>query len=151
MSRFAEQAGIGTRSADIELDIATIRFCDAGDRRRAAADRRARRLRPRAQLRRAAGEYRDRLGPGASVRDAAAAYLDDNGLTGAARRRARFAIRLFSEQEENIYWNRISLDYAANYASPYDGVGQGDFPDGRLRRPDRGDGGIRARSASVDR
>ncbi len=76
------------------------------------------------------GDYAKRLGPGASVRDAALTYLDDNGLQGDARRRAQFAIRLFSEQEENMYWNRISLDYLADYSSPYDGVGQGNFPAG---------------------
>ena len=29
-----------------------------------------------------------------------------------------------------MYWNRVSLDYVAEYESPYDGVGQGNFPTG---------------------
>ena len=130
MSTFAEQAGVGTTSADIELDIATIRFFDAVAGQTVPPPDVIAAFLHAVTFDEQVGDYAKRLGPGASVRDAAFTYLDDNGLQGVARRRAQFAIRLFSEQEENMYWNRISLDYLADYSSPYDGVGQGNFPAG---------------------
>ena len=130
MSKFAEQAGVGTSSADIELDIATIRFHDSVAGTDVLPTDAIAAFVHAINFDEQIPDYAKQLGPGASVREAALRYLDDNGLNGAARRRAQFAIRLFSEQEENMYWNRISLDYLADYSSPYDGIGQGNFPTG---------------------
>jgi polyamine oxidase len=134
LTRFAGQAGVARRNADIELDLLTIRFYDAVARSELLPTQAVEAFTHAVLFNEQIGDYSERLGPGASVRDAAAAYLADRNLSGAARRRARFAIRLFAEQEENMYWNRISLAYLAAYSSPYDGIGQGDFPRGGYRR-----------------
>jgi monoamine oxidase len=60
--------------------------------------------------------------------------LDRQGLQGEARRHAEFVIHLIAESGDNYEWERISLDYWANYESPYTGVGQGQFPVGGYRR-----------------
>ena len=135
MARFADQAGVSRRNADIELDVATIRAYDA------FADRDATLPEKVAAFAHAlnfgdneASAISAELGPGASVRDGAQVYLDRQGLDGAARRHAEFVIHLIAESGDNLEWERISLDYWANYESPYTGVGQGEFPSGGYRR-----------------
>ena len=109
MSKFAQQAGVGTKSADIELDIATIRFHDSVAGADVLPTDAVAAFVHAISFDEQIPDYAQRLGPGASVREAALAYLDDNGLQGAARRRAQFAIRLFSEQEENMYLSLIHI------------------------------------------
>jgi monoamine oxidase len=135
LTRFAEQSGVARRNADIELDIATIRAYDA------FADREATLPEKLAAFAHAvnfgdseASAISAELGPGASVYDGAQVYLDRNGVQGDARRHAAFVIQLISESGDNYEWERISLDYWANYESPYTGVGQGEFPTGGYRR-----------------
>lgn len=134
LTRFAEQAGVGRTPADIELDLPTIRFFNAVTGTEEPLPVVTVAFGHAVSFGEQLSDYEARLGPAASIRDAARAYLDDNGLEGNMRFLAGFAIRLFAEQEENMYWNRISLSYAANYEVPYDGVGQGDFPVGGYSR-----------------
>ena len=135
LTDFAEQSGVARRNADIELDLATIRAYDA------FADRQATLPEKIAAFTHAvnfgdneASSISAELGPGASVRDGAQVYLDRQGLDGAARRHAEFVIHLIAESGDNYEWERISLDYWANYESPYTGVGQGEFPVGGYGR-----------------
>ena len=135
MTEFAEQSGVARRNADIELDVATIRAYDA------FADREATVPEKLAAFAHAvnfgdneASGISAELGPEASVRDGAQVYLDRQGLQGDARRHAEFVIHLIAESGDNYEWERISLDYWANYESPYTGVGQGEFPVGGYRR-----------------
>jgi monoamine oxidase len=135
MTQFAEQAGVGRRNADIELDLATIRSYDA------FADREATLPEKLAAFTHAvnfgdneAPGIAAELGPQASIYDGVQVYLDRQGLQGVARRHAEFVIHLITESGDNYEWERISLDYWANYESPYTGVGQGEFPDGGYRR-----------------
>ncbi len=136
MADFAARPGSAPRSRRPRLDIATIRFFDQVERRRGCC--RATSSAPsstRSASTTPSGDYATRLGPDASVRDAAARLpRRPEACTATRRRRAEFAIRLFSEQEENMYWNRISLPYVASYEAPYDGVGQGNFPTGGYRK-----------------
>ena len=134
MADFARQAGIGTTLAAPEADIATIRFYDQVSGGALLPTEVIGAFVHELGFEDAEADYAQRLGPDASVRDAALAYLDEQKLHGDERRRAEFAIRLFSEQEENMYWNRISLPYLASYSAPYDGVGQGNFPTGGYRK-----------------
>ncbi|MGH2838185.1 MAG: flavin monoamine oxidase family protein [Thermoleophilaceae bacterium] len=135
LARFAEQSGVARRNADIELDLATIRAYDA------FADRDATLPEKVAAFAHAvnfgdnqASGLSDELGPDASVYDGVQVYLDRQGLQGTARRHAEFVLHLIVESGDNYEWERISLDYWANYESPYTGVGQGEFPDGGYRR-----------------
>jgi monoamine oxidase len=149
LTQFAEQAGVARRNADIELDVATIRAYDA------FADREATLPEKLAAFAHAvnfgdseAAGISAELGSGASVYDGAQVYLDRQGLEGDARRHAEFVIQLISESGDNYEWERISLDYWANYESPYTGVGQGVFPVGgygRLIRTMAGDTEVRLR------
>jgi polyamine oxidase len=133
MTRYAEQAGIARRSADIELDLPTIRFFDEVSGGEVALPQVAQAFGHTVTFGEQAPGLAEELGPDSSVREGAMLYLERQGLEGDARRRAEFALRLFAEQEDNTYWDRISLPYYANYSSPYDGVGQGDFPVGGYR------------------
>jgi monoamine oxidase len=135
LTRFAEQSGVARRNADIELDLATIRAYDA------FADREATLPEKVAAFAHAlnfgdseAASISAELGPRASVYDGAQVYLDRQGLQGDARRHAEFVIQLIAESGDNYEWERISLDYWANYESPYTGIGQGEFPVGGYRR-----------------
>lgn len=134
MTRFAEQAGVARTAADIELDLPTIRFWEQAYGGEVPLTDVVAAFGHALNFGESLADYEQRLGSDASVREAAGAYLNDQGLEGEQRSRAAFAIRLFAEQEENIFWNRISLSYAANYENPYDGAGQGDFPVGGYRR-----------------
>lgn len=133
MARFAEQAGVGRSSADIELDLPRIRFFDEVSGGEVPLPQVVEAFGHTVTFGEQAPGIAEELGPDSSVREGAELYLRRQGLEGAARRRAEFALRLFAEQEENTYWDRISLPYYANYTSPYDGVGQGDFPVGGYR------------------
>ena len=64
--------------------------------------------------------------------DGAQVYLDRQGLEGDARRHAEFVIHLIAESGDNYEWERISLDYWANYESPYTGRRAGRVPGRRL-------------------
>ena len=135
MARFADQSGVARDNADIELDVATFRGYDA------FADREVTLPEKVAAFAHAvnfgdneASSISEELGPTASVFDGAQVYLDRQGLEGDARRHAEFVIQLISESGDNYEWQRISLDYWANYEDPYSGVGQGEFPVGGYRR-----------------
>ena len=120
MTRFAEQAGVGattptsswtSRSSAPTTRSPTVR----------SPCREGRRVRARRELRRqrGVGHLRRARAAGASVRDGAQVYLDRQGLEGDARRYAEFVIQLIAESGDNYEWERISLDYWANYESPY--------------------------------
>jgi polyamine oxidase len=135
MARFADQSGVARDNADIELDVATFRGYDA------FADREVTLPEKIAAFTHAvnfgdneASSISAELGPKASVFDGAQVYLDRHGLEGDARRYAEFVIQLIAESGDNYEWQRISLDYWANYEDPYTGVGQGEFPVGGYRR-----------------
>jgi monoamine oxidase len=135
MTAFAEQAGVGRRNADIELDIATIRAFDAYLDRDATLPEKIAAFAHAVNFGdNEASSISAELGPEASVYDGAQVYLDRQGLQGDARRQAEFVLNLISESADNYEWEQISLDYWANYESPYTGVGQGEFPDGGYRR-----------------
>ena len=136
MTRFAEQSGVGApqrRHRARRRDDPRVR------RVRRTARRPCPRSSPRSPTRVNFGDNEAsgisaELGPGASVYDGAQVYLDRQGLQGDARRQAEFVIHLIVESGDNYEWERISLDYWANYESPYTGVGQGEFPVGGYRR-----------------
>jgi monoamine oxidase len=135
MTRFAEQAGVGRRNADIELDLATIRAYDAFADRAATLPEKVSAFTHALNFGdNEAASISAELGPAASVYDGVQVYLDRHGLAGTARRQAEFVIHLIAESGDNYEWERISLDYWANYESPYTGVGQGEFPAGGYRR-----------------
>ena len=135
LTRFAEQSGVARRNADIELDLATIRAYDAFVDREATLPEKLAAFAHAVNFGDSeASSISAELGPGASVYDGAQVYLDRQGLQGDARRQAEFVIHLIVESGDNYEWERISLDYWANFESPYTGVGQGEFPVGGYRR-----------------
>jgi monoamine oxidase len=135
MARFADQSGVERDNADIELDVATFRGYDAfADREVTLPEKVAAFTHALNFGDNEAASISAELGPNASVFDGAQVYLDRRGLQGDARRHAEFVIQLIAESGDNYEWQRISLDYWANYESPYTGVGQGEFPVGGYRR-----------------
>jgi monoamine oxidase len=135
ITRFAEQSGVARENADIELDVATIRAYDAyADRDVTLAEKVAAFTHAVNFGDNQASSISAELGPRASIYDGAQVYLDRQGLQGDARRHAEFVIHLIAESGDNYEWEKISLDYWANYESPYSGVGQGEFPVGGYRR-----------------
>jgi hypothetical protein len=135
MARFAEQTGVGRDNADIELDVAVFRAFDAfADREVTVPEKVAAFAHAVNFGDNEASGISAELGPGASIRDGAQVYLDRHGLEGDARRHAEFVFQVIAEIGDNYEWERISLDYWANYESPYSGVGQGEFPQGGYRR-----------------
>lgn len=134
MTRYARQAGVEQTSADIELDLATIRVFDQVRGKNVALPDFVTAFARGTEFDERLGEYAERLGPESSIRDGARAYLEDAGLTGDDRRYAEFAIRVVAEQTDNAFWHAISLPASAAYEAPYDGVGQGDTPRGGYRR-----------------
>ena len=135
MARFADQSGVARDNADIELDVATFRGYDAfADREVTLPEKVAAFTHALNFGDNEASSISAELGPQASVFDGAQVYLDRQGLEGDARRHAEFVIQLIAESGDNYEWQRISLDYWANYESPYTGVGQGEFPVGGYRR-----------------
>ena len=149
LTRFAEQSGVARRNADIELDLATIRAYDAFVDREATLPEKLAAFAHAVNFGDSeASSISAELGPGASVYDGAQVYLDRQGLQGDARRQAEFVIHLIVESGDNYEWERISLDYWANFESPYTGVGQGEFPVGgygRLIEAMAGDTRVRLR------
>jgi monoamine oxidase len=148
MARFAQQAGVGRSNADLELDLATVRFFDGFSDGDVPLPQALAAFTHAVTFEGQAADLAQELGPDASVRDGAIEYLDRRGLTGASRRRAAFIQRLFAELGDNFRWGRISLGYWGNYESPYLGVGQGDFPEGgyiRLVRAMAGNTDVRLR------
>ena len=135
MARFADQAGVGRLSANVELDLAILRMYDAYLGRELNAVEKTAALGHGVYFQgfEAAG-LASQLGPGASVRDGAQVYLDGKGLTGDARRQAEYTIRSLSEFVGNHEWERLSLYHWAHWDSPYTGVGQGEFPSGGYQR-----------------
>ena len=135
MARFADQSGVDRENADIELDVATFRGYDAfADREVTLPEKVAAFAHALNFGDNEASSISAELGPKASIFDGAQVYLDRQGLEGAARRHAEFVIQLIAESGDNYEWQRISLDYWANYESDYSGVGQGEFPVGGYRR-----------------
>ena len=135
MARFADQSGVARDNADIELDVATFRGYDAFVDREVTLPEKAAAFAHAVNFGdNEASSISAELGPKASIFDGAQVYLDRQGLEGDARRHAEFVMQLISESGDNYEWQRISLDYWANYESPYTGVGQGEFPVGGYRR-----------------
>jgi polyamine oxidase len=135
MTRFAEQSGVGRDNADIELDVAIFRAFDGFEDREVTVPEKVAAFAHALNFGdNEASAISAELGPGASVRDGAQVYLDRQGLEGAARLHAEFVIQVIAEVGDNLEWERISLDYWANYESPYSGVGEGEFPQGGYRR-----------------
>jgi polyamine oxidase len=135
MARFADQSGVARDNADIELDVATFRGYDGfADREVALPEKIAAFAHAVNFGDNEASSISAELGSQASVFDGAQVYLDRQGLEGDARRHAEFVIQLISESGDNYEWQRISLDYWANYESAYSGVGQGEFPVGGYQR-----------------
>lgn len=130
MTRFAQQAGIGTTSADIEADAALIRFFDGYTGTNLLLPEVVEAYSHVVRFDEDASDISAQLGPGASARDGAQFYLEREGLTGDRRRRAEFLLRLVLQQTDAIDWRKLSLDYIANYDPVYTGVGQGNFPQG---------------------
>ena len=130
MTAFADQAGIGQTSADIELDAATIRFYDDASGAEVPLPDKLAAFLHLVNFEEEAAGISDKLGPDASARDGARAYLDSQGLEGDARRRAEFLIRLVLQESDAIDWGRLKFDYVAHYDPVYTGVGLGDFPTG---------------------
>lgn len=133
MSTYAQQAGVGQTSADIELDLPTFTVHDRVTGQAVPPLDFLSAFVKGTQFEESLADYAAELGPKSSIRDGARAFLDDQGLSGEQRRRAEFAIRLIAEETDNAFWHSISLPASARYESPYDGIGQGDFPEGGYR------------------
>jgi monoamine oxidase len=130
MTTFADQVGISQLNADIEADAARFRFFDGLTNAEVPT---ADALQTFAQLldfEQQEPDLSGRLGPDASARDGAELYLDDQGLSGDARRRAEFLLRVVLQQTDAIDWRKLSFPYTANYDPVYTGVGEGNFPKG---------------------
>ena len=137
MARFAEQAGVARRNANIELDIPIIRFYDAYlDRPVGPLHKVLSSLLAANFAFNESATIADHLGPNASVRAGAQVYLDRYWLGGSLRRQTEFWIRTLSEFPQGTDWDRLALhDWAGpNQESTYQGVGEGDFPEGGYRR-----------------
>lgn len=135
LARYASQAGVATRNADLLPDATTFRMFDA------VSDRELDGLERFVALGHAfrffAGESRRiarHLGPDASVRDAAVRFLDREGFAGATRRRVEFGMRLLSELPENVAWDRLSLHEWVTRDLEYLGTGLGEWPVGGYGR-----------------
>jgi polyamine oxidase len=135
MARFADQSGVSRDNADIELDVATFRGYDGFAGREVTLPEKVAAFAHAVNFGdNQASSISAELGPKASVFDGAQVYLDRQDLQGNGRRYAEFVIQLIAESGDNYEWQRISLDYWANYDDPYEGVGQGEFPVGGYRR-----------------
>jgi monoamine oxidase len=130
MSDFADQAGIGQTNADIEADLALIRFFDGVAGADVPLPQKLETFTHLVAFEEDIGAINDELGPRASARDGIRYYLDREGLSGDARRRAEFLLRLVVQQTDALDWRKLSLDYMASYEPVYTGVGQGNFPVG---------------------
>src|SRR5438477_380695 len=71
-----------------------------------------------------------KLGPKATTKDGILTYIKQQQLAGDAARFAEFFLRLIVELPDATDWDLDSLQYWANYDSPYVGFGEGDFPVG---------------------
>lgn len=130
MTRFALQAGVLQTSADIELDLPLIRFFDGYTGADVPLPQEAETFSHVARFDEAVADINAELGPEASAHDGVVRYLDREGLTGDARRRAAWLLRLILQQTDAVDWRTLSLDYVANYDPQYIGLGQGNFPRG---------------------
>jgi monoamine oxidase len=130
MARFADQAGIGQLSADIETDVALIRFFDGYTGGDVPLPQAIETFSHLVRFEQDAPALSDELGPSASARDGAELYLARQGLSGDALRRARFLLQLILQQTDAIDWHKLSFEYIANYDPVYTGVGEGNFPTG---------------------
>jgi len=144
MTTFATQAGVLQTNASIELDVPESRFYDE----------RTGVVLPTSTLQAAAHALRfeeidasnisAKLGPKATTKDGILAYIKQQQLTGDAARFAGYFLRLIVELPDATDWDLDSLQYWANYDSPYVGFGEGDFPVGGYSRI------VRALGGSVD-
>ena len=130
MTQFATQSGVLQTNASIELDVPESRFYDEHTGT----------VLPTNTLQAAvhalrfeeidASDISAQLGPKATTKDGILAYIKQQGLTGDAARFAEFFLRLVVELPDATDWDKDSLQYWANYSSPYIGFGEGDFPVG---------------------
>jgi monoamine oxidase len=130
MATFADQAGIAQLNADIEADAARFRFFDEFSRSEVPTADALASFVHLVNFEEQEPDLSAELGPDASARDGAALYLDQQGLTGDARRRTEFLLRVVLQQTDAIDWRKLSFAYTANYDPVYTGVGEGNFPEG---------------------
>jgi len=133
MTRFATRAGVAQTNAAIELDVPTSRFFD--ERTGVVAPPFTAAAAGHALLFEQEGpNISAALGPLASTKDGILYYANEHRLSGDARRRGEFFMRLVTELPDATDWDKDSLKAWADYSSPYYGFGQGDFPRGGYRR-----------------
>ena len=130
MTQFATQSGVLQTNASIELDVPESRFYDEHTGTVLPTDT----LQAAAHALRFeeidASDISTQLGPKATTKDGILEYIKKQRLTGDAARFAEFFLRLIVELPDATDWDRDSLQYWANYSSPYIGFGEGDFPVG---------------------
>lgn len=127
---FADQAGIGCRSADPLPEMAGFDLAEG--RRLSAGEVRAELVTLYEAFPAALGRLRDELGPEASAADAIDAFVAGEGLAPAEARRARQGLRALIEGESADLAERQSLAWMWNEAE-YEGGFFGDLPDGGYR------------------
>ena len=131
MTRYADQAGVGRRNADVFGDGLTYRMWDGWLRRELRPDEESFALGRAVQFLGLDNKLADEeLGEGASVYDGAQLFLDRYGVHGDARRQAEYAIRLFADLAETVSWRELSLHQSATRDLEYTGTGLGDWPIG---------------------
>lgn len=130
MTLFATQSGVAQTNASIELDVPTSRFYDEKTGVVLLTDT----LKAVVHAVRFgdidASRISSQLGPNATTKDGILRYVEQRGLSGDPARFAEFFLRLIVELPDATDWDLDSLEYWANYESPYFGLGEGDFPVG---------------------
>ena len=130
MTQFATQSGVLQTNASIELDVPESRFYDE----RTGVVLQPSTLQAAVHALRFeeidASNISAQLGPNATTKDGILAYIKQQKLTGDPARFAEFFLRLITELPDATDWDLDSLQYWANYSSPYVGFGEGDFPVG---------------------
>jgi monoamine oxidase len=131
LTRYADQAGVGRRNADIFDDGLTYRMWDGHLGRELGPVDRSLALGRALQFIALDNKLADEeLGAGASVHDGAQLFLDRYRVHGDARRQAEYAIRLFADLAETVSWRDLSLHQWATRDLEYTGTGLGDWPIG---------------------
>ena len=141
MTQFATQSGVLQTNASIELDVPTSRFYDERTGVVLQSDTIEAALQALRFEEYDASVISSMLGPNATVKDGILEYIREQRLTGDPARFAEFFLRLITELPDATDWDLDSLQYWANYQSPYLCFGQGDFPVGGYTRLVRSLGG----------
>jgi len=141
MTQLATQSGVLQTNATIELDVPTSRFYDERTGVVLQTDTIQAALHALRFEEYDASNISSMLGPNATVKDGILEYIRERRLGGDPARFAEFFLRLVTELPDATDWDLDSLEFWANYESPYLGFGQGDFPVGGYRRLVRSLGG----------